>query len=251
MPRETHVFFHSGSEQPGQPSLYLCERYHRAQAGRGGIRTILWTTIDGYYLVDQEGRFLDTNDSYCRMIGYSREELLKMALKDIEAIETDKVIQARIQQIMKTGSAHFETKHKRKDGRIIDIEASVNRLEGAQVKLVVFMRDITERKRAEEALRISEEQFRRIFQHLGSGMALVSPDLHFLQVNDGFCRMLGYTESELVGKNFQDVTHPEDRPVGGKLVRLVLSGEMGTFQLEKRYLRKDGTVVWGLKQPPH
>ena len=106
--------------------------------------------------------------------------------------------------------------------------------------------DITERKQAEESLRVSEERFRRIFQHSASGMVLVSPDFHFLQVNDGFCRMLGYTESELLGKTFQDVTHPEDRPVGGELVRRVLSGEMETFQLEKRYLRKDGTVVWGL-----
>jgi two-component system NtrC family sensor kinase len=98
----------------------------------------------------------------------------------------------------------------------------------------------------EAALRQSEERFRRIFQHSASGMALVSPDFHFLQVNEGFSRMLGYTELELVGKTFQDITHPEDRPVSGKLVRSVLSGEMETFQLEKRYLRKDGATVWGL-----
>jgi two-component system, cell cycle sensor histidine kinase and response regulator CckA len=114
------------------------------------------------------------------------------------------------------------------------------------IGIIHIVRDITERKQAEESLRASEKRFRSIFQHSGSGMAIVSPDFHFLQANDGFCRMLGYTESELLGKTFQDVTHPEDRPVGGELTRRVLSGEMAMFQLEKRYLRMDGTVVWGL-----
>ncbi|MCX6545495.1 MAG: PAS domain-containing sensor histidine kinase [Acidobacteria bacterium] len=117
------------------------------------IETLLRTTIDGYYLVDRDGRFLDTNDSYCQMIGYGRDELLKMGVKDIEAIDSDEVIRARIQRIVETGYARFETRHRRKDGREIDIEASVNLLGGRRDKLVVFMRDITERKQAERSLR--------------------------------------------------------------------------------------------------
>ena len=100
--------------------------------------------------------------------------------------------------------------------------------------------------RAGETLRASEERFRRMFQHSATSMALVSPDFCFLQVNDAFCKMLGYSESELVGKTFQDVTLPEDRPVGAKLTDQVLSGQTEMFHLEKRYLRQDGTVVWGL-----
>ena len=114
------------------------------------FRTILQTTNDGYYLVDQKGHFLDTNDAYCSMIGYSREEILQMQIGDIEAIETQEVIEKRIRRVMETGSDRFETKHRRKDGRLIDIEASVSRSKGGEERLVVFMRDITERKRAEE-----------------------------------------------------------------------------------------------------
>ena len=66
-------------------------------------KTILRTAMDGYYLVDSGGRFLDTNDAYCRMIGYSREEMLKLAIKDIEAIDTDEVIKKRIQKIKDDG----------------------------------------------------------------------------------------------------------------------------------------------------
>jgi len=126
------------------------------------IKTILRTTMDGFYLVDIAGRFLDTNDSYCQMTGYSREELLKMAIKDIEVIDTDEDIKRRIQQIMKAGYARFETRHKRKDGKVIDIEASVNAIKSPGGKLVVFMRDITERKRTETELRRSNRAMRMI-----------------------------------------------------------------------------------------
>jgi len=99
---------------------------------------------------------------------------------------------------------------------------------------------------AVETLRGSEERFRRMFQHSAAGMVLVSPGLRFLQVNPTFCKLLGYAESELLGKTFQDFTFPEDRPVGAAQVRRVLAGEAEMFHFEKRYLRKDGTVVWGL-----
>ncbi len=100
--------------------------------------------------------------------------------------------------------------------------------------------------RAAETLRASEERFRRMFQHSAAGMALVAPGFQFLQVNAAFCKMLSYTEAELLGKTFPDVTLPEDRPVGAALVAQVLSGETEMFHLEKRYQRQDGTVIWGL-----
>jgi PAS domain S-box-containing protein len=99
---------------------------------------------------------------------------------------------------------------------------------------------------AEEAIRESEERFRRIFQYSAAGMVLVAPDLRFLKANDVFCRMVGYAEEELLGKTFQEVTHPDDRAVGGAFVQQVLAGKREAFQLEKRYLHRNGRVVWGL-----
>ena len=92
------------------------------------IRTILRTAMDGFYMVDMEGRILEANDSYCSMIGYSREELLKMSVRDVEAVETEEVIKKRIQRIIENGSDRFETKHRRKDGSVLTIEASVKYL---------------------------------------------------------------------------------------------------------------------------
>jgi len=117
------------------------------------IKTILRTTIDGFYRVDQAGRIVEVNDAYCSMIGYSRAELLEMYVKDIEAVESGKVIKERIQRIVNTGSDRFETRHRRKDGKVIDIEASVNYLANAQGNIFCFMRDVTARKQAEDQIR--------------------------------------------------------------------------------------------------
>jgi PAS domain S-box-containing protein len=120
-------------------------------------KTILRTMIDGFYLVDLEGRILETNDAYCSMIGYSREELRKIGVKGVEAIDTQEVIKQRIQRILETGSDRFETKHIRKDGRVIDVEAAVNRIRNLG-RLFVFMRDITARKQAEQILEFNAQE---------------------------------------------------------------------------------------------
>jgi len=117
------------------------------------IKTILRTTMDGFFLVDSAGRFLDVNDAYCQMSGYAREELLRMAIKDVEALETDEVIKKRIQHFKTDGHARFESQHRRKDGSLMDIEISGNFLEDGGGRLFVFMRDITARKQAEQTLK--------------------------------------------------------------------------------------------------
>ncbi|TAK34613.1 MAG: PAS domain S-box protein [Chloroflexota bacterium] len=111
--------------------------------------TILRTTMDGFWVTDAQGHFLDANEAYCRRIGYSRDELLAMRVQDIDAAETPEEIARRIQRIRVAGSDRFETRHRCKDGGVIDIELSVTYLERDGGRLFVFARDITERKRAE------------------------------------------------------------------------------------------------------
>ena len=86
-------------------------------------KTILHSAMGGFYVTDLQGRILDVNDSYCSLIGYSREEMLNMSIKDIEAMETEGIISERIHRILKVGRDRFETRHKCKDGRIVEIEA--------------------------------------------------------------------------------------------------------------------------------
>ena len=107
-----------------------------------------------------------------------------------------------------------------------------------------FMTDITERVRAEEALRGSERRFRSSFEDAAIGMALLGTDGRWLRVNRSLCEIVGYTEEELLSKTFQDITHPHDLGSDLDHVRRMLSGEIRTYQMEKRYLHKEGHVLW-------
>ncbi len=95
------------------------------------------------------------------------------------------------------------------------------------------------------ALRDSEERFRQSFQFAGIGMALVGLDGRWLQVNPAVCQILGYTAEELFAKTFQDITHPEDLTNDLALLRQLVAGERSFYQMEKRYIHRDGRVVWG------
>ncbi len=106
--------------------------------------------------------------------------------------------------------------------------------------------EIAERKRSEDLLRQSEERFSSAFEYASIGMALVAPDGRWLRVNGAVCQLLGYSESELLQKTFQDITHPDDLEADLHQVNILLRGEVNSFQMEKRYFHKSGQVVWAL-----
>jgi len=101
-------------------------------------------------------------------------------------------------------------------------------------------------ERTEEALLESERRFRRSFESAAIGMALVSTEGRFLEVNDSLCAFLGYPRDELVRLTFQDLTHPEDLDLDLDCMRRTLAGELRSYQMEKRYVHRDGVVVWAL-----
>jgi PAS domain S-box-containing protein len=116
--------------------------------------------------------------------------------------------------------------------------------EGGVRSVFGVSRDITRRKQAEDALRESEEKFRRIFEDGPLGMTIIDPEHRFTLVNRRFCDMLGYTAEELSGKLFEDVTHPDDIPRNRENMQHIHAGHISLVREEKRYLRKDGTALW-------
>ncbi len=123
-------------------------------------------------------------------------------------------------------------------------EALRNR-SGRIVQLHGTVQDITERKRTEEELRESEERFRSVFQDAGIGMAIVSPEGLFFAGNEAFSKFIGYTEAELLSRTVQSVTHPDDWPMFSQRLRQALIDGVCFQGVEKRYLHKNGQVLWG------
>jgi DNA repair protein RadC len=113
-------------------------------------QAIINVAIDGFWVSDTNGKFLEVNDSYCQMIGYTREELLKMSISDVEALERPEDTAARIKNTMLRGSDRLKTQHRCKDGRIIDLEISVAYYKEGKGQFFVFIHDITALKHAEE-----------------------------------------------------------------------------------------------------
>ena len=118
-------------------------------------RTILETAMDGFWQADIKGQLMEVNETYCKMSGYSRQELLNMCIHDLEVSNTKDDIYDHIENIMGQGEDRFETRHRHKDGRVYDVEVSVQFWPGGEELLVIFVRDITKRKQADEALRTS------------------------------------------------------------------------------------------------
>jgi PAS domain S-box-containing protein len=116
---------------------------------------------------------------------------------------------------------------------------------GQIIRYAGVITDITERKWAEAALRKSEAQLRVLFEGAAIGMALVNPEGRPMQCNPAICRMLGYTEAELCRTTFDNLTHPDDVEEGRNRYRSLIAGERDHYEMTKRYIRKDGQIVWG------
>lgn len=146
---------------------------------------------------------------------------------------------------------HYEAEgwRERKDGSLFWASVTMAPLRdrlGRHTGFAKVTRDFTERKRIDETIRASEETFRLAMEHASIGMALVKPNGEWLQVNNALCVLLGYDRHELLAGSYQTASHPEDLARDMESMRQMLAGEIQTYQLEKRYLHKDGHVVWVL-----
>ncbi|WP_304412236.1 PAS domain S-box protein [Kamptonema formosum] len=196
-----------------------------------------------------EGVYLYASPASRTLLGYDPEELVGRSAyaffhpEDLAPIEKS---HATILEVLDISTVSYRIR--RKDGRYIWFETTSRSLRdpdsGKVVELMAVSRDITERKRVEEALRESEEKFRRVFQDAPIGMTLNDLSGKGLQVNPVFCEILGYTESELKELTFYEYTPPEDIDRETPYIEGCFRGEFSRYQIEKRYLKKSGETVW-------
>ena len=183
-----------------------------------------------------------------RMFGYPAQKIIGKPVATLIPPELPGLFSELMERLRESGAiANMECVGVREDGARIDVSLSVYPIQddgGRLVAVAAFVRDITARKRAAEALRQSEEQFRTAFAEAPFGMCLTALDGHYLQVNAAFCRMLGYSERQLLQGAWQNVTHPEDLEVSRRNVEQLVRGLVSSGELEKRYIHKSGKDVW-------
>ncbi len=203
----------------------------------------------GMNLVSPEGRYLKVNQAYSDMMGYSIEELEGRTFHEFTHPDDLEKDQALVNQLNagEIDSYQMEKRYFAKSGRtlwtIISV-ALVRDGDGKPMYGITQVNDITDRKQAEEALHNSQALFFSAFDQAAIGMNMVTPDNRFIKVNQAFCELLGYSESEILAMTYHDITHPEDRDLDQPFVKKMYAGEISNYQLEKRYLTKAGDVIW-------
>lgn len=206
-------------------------------------QTLFDAAKDAIFLADETGRFVDVNQAACRSLGYSKEELLKLSNKEIDADPRGyeaflKVRDGVVQEVK------FEVNQRRKDGALLPVEITGTFFEsGGRRTALAIARDITKRKRAQEALQESEEKYRTLIESSIDGIGLAM-DGKIVFGSSGLLKMLGYDWlEEVIGKPIESAVVPEMREKIKEMHLKHLRGEITTDRYEFKGLRKDGTII--------
>jgi PAS domain S-box-containing protein len=202
---------------------------------------------DIFFVIQPTGEFLHWGRNPERILGYSSEDTEAMSQAVEIVAQEDRAAATRaIEEAFSSGSVTVEVQLLHKDGQKIPYLLRATRaLIGNEYLLVGVGLNITERKQTEEALMQSEERFRTVFEKSGMGIILMDLTGHPLQTNPAFQRMIGYSENELHAMSFTDFTHPDHRENDWQVFSDLLQDKFQSkFEMEKRYVRKDGQIVW-------
>ena len=220
------------------------------RASEEKYRNIFENAVEGIFQTTPEGRILNVNQAMAKLFGYDSPADMIRSLENVQEIyanpEGRNVFRRKIES---TGIVQkYEVPCVRKDGTKILIAVSARAVKDGEGRIICydgFYEDITERREAEHALRESEEQFRAMFEMASIGMAQADLETgRWLRVNQKMCEITGYSADEMLKLRVPEITHPEDREEDWEAFQSVVNGKLPSYRLEKRYIRKDGKVVW-------
>jgi PAS domain S-box-containing protein len=176
-------------------------------------RILIDESSDGIVILDENGKVYEANRCFAKMLGYTPKEVRKLNVWDWEFQYPPEQVAEMIRTVDETGD-HFETKHRRKDGTVFDVEISTNGAVYAGQKLIFCVcRDITERKKAEEKLRQAAEEWRTTFDSISDLVSIHDKDFKIVRVNKACADALNMKPEELIGKTCYQVVHGTNEPV--------------------------------------
>jgi len=223
--------------------LRACNKHKESNQRIALLSFALNNVREAAFLTDESACFQFVNDESCRLLGYTREELLSCSVADIDPDFPVELWPDHWKQLKTSGSLTFETHHRTKDGRIFPVEINANyfEYEGRAFNLAL-VRDITERKHMDNNLRESEERFRTLTEKSLVGVYIIQDNL-FRYVNPAFAEIHGFTPEEIIDRlGPADFVIPEDRDRVLDSIKRRMAGEIEYSHQEFHIRRKDGSI---------
>lgn len=213
------------------------------------LAAVVEASEDAIFEADRDGIITSWNPGSEWILGYSRSEIIGKAIsvlfprERMDELEAMFFLTGRVLKFQR-----HETEFLRKDGETIRVSVTVVPVfdEIEVVGFITVAQDISLEAQLEEALREEEERFRSAFEFAAIGMAVVTLDGRFSNVNPALCELVGYNDNELTQLKFHDITHPDDLEADLGQVRKLLNGEVRSYSMEKRYFHKQGQIIWVL-----
>ncbi|MGC9088931.1 MAG: PAS domain S-box protein [Caldisericia bacterium] len=215
------------------------------------FKTLFDNAPIGITLTNRDGKIVYCNPEWEKIIGYKLEEIEKLTWMDLTYQEDLKEDLDNFKKLI-NGEIHSYSLEKRlirKDGKVIWIYLKVIRVDDEKGDFqfeFAMIEDITEKKKLQDALIESEERFRLFFEKNPLGVAIVDKENNYIVTNSVYRNLLGYSEDELNNLSWKDITYPEDYEKQNELFNKLKNKEIDSYMIEKRYIRKDGSIFWGL-----
>ena len=218
------------------------------------VRCLIDANIMGIFIWHLDGRIVDANEAFLRIVGYGRDDLSsgRLRWKELTPAEWRAADDRRVAELEATGTAQpHEKEYFRKDGSRVPVLVGAATFEGMSDEGAAFVFDLTDRKKADAAVRASEIRWRTMFEKFPVGIVLRDAEHRYMSANPAFQQMVGYSERELIHLSPLDITHEDDRPASERMLTELQSGVRQTVEKEKRFRRKDGSVVWTMVSTFH
>jgi PAS domain S-box-containing protein len=210
------------------------------------MSAILNFSSDFIIILNKDLEIINVNDRFLAFENIEKQDILdKSIINSSFPMEFNPSIIPNIKEALAGKESTIEAYLKKDDAPYyFTVKLVPTVFDDTEKGVTIIFEDITERKNAETALKVSEERFRAIFEHAAVGIAYLSPDGHFLRLNQRFCDILGYTQDEITKLAYMDITYPEDKKASMEYVKRLYFGDVSSFSMEKRYIKKDGSFAW-------
>jgi PAS domain S-box-containing protein len=222
----------------------LKEKEDSLRKSESRYRTLFTRANDGIVILAGNGKLIEVNESYAQMHGYNTKELLNIDITDLETPETSRQTPERLRRLLDGNALVFKVEHYRKDGQVIPLEVSASLISSDEGNYIQsFVRDITDRIRAENALRESETRYRSLIENANEAIYVVQDGI-IKFINRAGVEVFGYSEQEIISKSFIEFIHPEDRSMVAEHNLTRRNGADIASRRAFRTICKDGDIKW-------